>query len=450
MKNTFLKTVLFFAATLLTSPFGYAQEVQQSQTIFNSESPNRVPGQFIIVMQEDVDPQEKISDLQSANIISGDANVEFNELINGFTVGTSEEVIEALRIDPDIEFIEAVTEVRAYQQFSWGIDRIDQRSLPLDNTFQGPNAGAGVTVYVVDTGIRVSHQEFGGRATAPVNADFVQDGQGNVDCDGHGTHVAGTAVGANVGVAPAADVIAVRVLDCDGGGTSAGVINGLNWVSGDAAGPSVVNLSLGGGPSAALDRAVQNLVAQGVSVVAAAGNDYGSDACTGSPARVDVAITVGSTNRRDERSGFSNIGTCIDVFAPGSSIISANWRGDSLYRSISGTSMAAPHVAGYAALVLSNNNGLRPNFVGDLVIRCATDGVILAPGAGSPNRLLFVSEVEPRECPGWLLIAAGTPALADGSGWADHANYSTIQSLDVGGVLHLVARGDAGIFTYRL
>jgi len=244
-----------------------------------------------------------------------------------------------------------------------------------------------VTAYVIDTGIRSSHAEFGGRVGSGYTA--VADGQGTNDCNGHGTHVAGTVGGNTYGIAKGVSLRPVRVLGCDGSGTNSGVIAGIDWVTANKTGPSVANMSLGGGVSAALDSAVLSSTNAGVTYAVAAGNDNGADACNGSPARVAAALTVGSTTNTDARSSFSNIGSCLDLFAPGSSITSSWNTSDTATNTISGTSMATPHVAGVIALYLQNNPSASPATVSSAVVNGATTNVVSNPGTGSPNKLLY-------------------------------------------------------------
>lgn len=238
---------------------------------------------------------------------------------------------------------------------TWGLDRIDQRDLPLNSNYHYDYDGSGVTAFVIDTGVRNTHNEFGGRASS--GYDFIDNDNDSSDCNGHGTHVAGTIGGSTYGVAKNVNIVGVRVLNCSGSGTNSGVISGINWVKNNAQGPSVANMSLGGGASQALDDAVNAAVAAGISFVVAAGNDN-SNACNYSPARAANAVTVGSTTSTDSRSSFSNYGTCLDIYAPGSSITSAWYNSNSATNTISGTSMASPHVAGVAALYLAENPAL--------------------------------------------------------------------------------------------
>ena len=268
-----------------------------------------------------------------------------------------------------------------------GLDRIDQVALPLSGTYTFTATGAGVNAYIIDTGIRTSHSEFGGRATGDFTA--IDDGNGANDCNGHGTHVAGTVGGATFGVAKQVRLHAVRVLDCNGFGTASSVIAGVDFVTANHVSPAVANMSLGGGASTAVDDAVRGSIAAGVVYSIAAGNDN-DDACLGSPGRVAEALTVGATDPSDDaRAFFSNVGTCVDLFAPGIGILSAFNGSDTQTATLSGTSMSTPHVTGAAALYLQVNPNATPNDVGAAITGNATSGIVGDAGTGSPNRLLF-------------------------------------------------------------
>jgi aqualysin 1 len=277
---------------------------------------------------------------------------------------------------------------------SWGLDRIDAVDVPLDNRYSYFSAGSGVRVYVIDTGIRADHVDLAGRVASGWNA--IADDQGTNDCNGHGTHVAGTVTGTSYGVAKSATVIPVRVLDCTGSGFTSSVIAGVNWViTNHPGGPAVINMSLGGPANSTLDRAVADATAAGITVVAAAGNSN-TDACSTSPARAPQALTIGATTSTDARASYSNYGSCVDLFAPGSSITSAWSTSSTATRTISGTSMAAPHVAGMAARLLQMNPGSSPSAVAALLTGSATTDVVSGAN-GTVNLLANIVETPPAD-----------------------------------------------------
>lgn len=314
----------------------------------------------------------------------------YHSALTGFCAFLETRQVEELRRDPYVSFIEpdgkvykSITQSNA----TWGLDRIDQSNLPLNSQYTYPTTATGVHVYVIDTGIRISHNEFAGRAV--IGIDTVGDGQNGNDCDGHGTHVAGTIGGTLYGVAKGVTLHAVRVLDCEGSGFNSDVIAGIDWVTANKIHPAVANMSLGGSPSNALDTAVRNSINSGIVYAVAAGNSNAS-ACNESPARVAEALTVGSTASNDRRSSFSNKGSCVDLFAPGSSITSAGIASNSATNVFSGTSMASPHVAGVAALYRAQNPNATPTQVANALITNATPNVLSSLGTGSPNLLLKV------------------------------------------------------------
>ncbi len=310
--------------------------------------------------------------------------------LNGFSVNMTEKQAARLAADPRVESVsqDAQVYMMDVQQNppSWGLDRVDQRDLPLSNSYEYRTTASNVTAYIIDTGVRTTHTTFGGRATWGTNTSG--DGN-NSDCNGHGTHVAGTVAGSQYGLAKAAKVVAVKVLNCQGSGTTAGVVSGIDWVTANAVKPAVANMSLGGGADATLDAAVRRSIAAGVTYAIASGNSN-TDACSTSPARVTEAITVNSSTNTDARSSFSNYGSCTDIFAPGSNIVSSWNTNDTATNNISGTSMATPHVAGAAALFLADNPTATPAAVWTGINNASTPGKITNPGnTATPNKLLY-------------------------------------------------------------
>ena len=316
----------------------------------------------------------------------------FSHAVRAAAVTATPAAAAALARNPHVLTVEpdAVVSVSDTQTSApWGLDRIDQTALPLSTTYTPAGTGAGVEVYVVDTGVRADHTDFGGRVEP--GYDLVGDGRGTTDCNGHGTHVAGTVAGTTYGVAKAARVVPVRVLGCDGSGYLSDVVAGLDWVAADhtAGAPAVVNLSLGGSVSPTLDAALDGVVADGVTATVAAGND-GADACQDSPARVPAALTVAASDSSDRQASFSNVGSCVDLFAPGVSVRSDYYTSTTATATMSGTSMAAPHVAGAAAAVLSQDPTLTPTQVSAALLDAAVPGVLTGVSPGTANRLLFV------------------------------------------------------------
>ncbi|MET8089999.1 S8 family serine peptidase [Micromonospora sp. NPDC005220] len=354
-----------------------------------------VPGSYIVVLKDSAVARDRVGD--TAKRLSGrhggTVARTYGAALRGFEAKVSASAAARIAADPAVAYVEqnhtvSISGTQANPP-SWGLDRIDQRNLPLDSSYTYPNTASNVHAYIIDTGIRFSHSDFGGRATSGYDA---VDGGSADDCNGHGTHVAGTVGGSAYGVAKGVQLVGVRVLNCSGSGTNAGVIGGVDWVTANAIKPAVANMSLGGGANTSLDNAVRNSIASGVTFGLAAGNDSGANACNTSPARTTEAITVGSTTSSDARSSFSNIGTCLDIFAPGSSITSAWYTSDTATNTISGTSMATPHVVGAAALVASANPSWTPAQVRNQLVANATPNVVGNPGSGSPNLLLYVGD----------------------------------------------------------
>ncbi|MBB5967347.1 S8 family serine peptidase [Planomonospora venezuelensis] len=351
-----------------------------------------ISGQYIVVLKNGTATTTTAVRKQAGTLTSrrgGKVARTFAAGIKGFTVRASEAQARLLAGDPAVAYVEQDARIHASDTQNgpaWGLDRLDQRTSTLDGSYTYDTTASGVDVYVIDTGIRATHTDFGGRVTG--GTDTVGDGYGTADCNGHGTHVAATIGGQTWGVAKGVDLHPVRVLGCDGSGSLSGVIAGVDWVTQNATGPSVANMSLGGGASTALDDAVRRSVAAGVTYVVAAGNSA-ADACAASPARVGEAVTVGATATGDRRASFSNYGRCLDLFAPGAGVASAWHTGDTATRTISGTSMASPHVAGAAALHLAADPGATPAQVSAALTGRATPGAVGNPGTGSPDLLAY-------------------------------------------------------------
>ena len=363
-------------------------EVPESEVVAGQP----IAGQYIVVLNGSLSTQSAENfALQTAAVAAdlGVQSVRPLQVINGFVARLEDAKLASLRADPRVAYVEQDQIMKATATQSsptWGLDRVDERSLPLDRVYRYNATGSGVTAYIVDTGIRASHNEFGGRVVGGVTA--IDDGRGADDCNGHGTHVAGTVGGSRYGVAKGVSLFAVRVLGCRGEGSNSGVIAGVDWITSNHSKPAVVNMSLGGGASRALDDAINNSIRAGVSYAVAAGNEN-QNACNVSPARVDAAMTVGATTRSDRRSSFSNFGSCVDLFAPGSDITSAWYTGNRSTNTISGTSMASPHVAGAIALVLEDNPNASPGAVFNYLRDTASTNKLSSIGSGSPNRLLY-------------------------------------------------------------
>jgi aqualysin 1 len=353
-----------------------------------------IPGHYIVMLDDtaagqpgDFSQADQITDVLAAAYDLKKVNKRFKHAFNGFAAEMTEGEALALSEDPRVQFVEEDAEVSLNATQTnppWGLDRIDQRDRPLNGTYVYNWTGSGVRAYIIDTGIRTAHAQFGGRAS---NVFDVNGGNGQ-DCNGHGTHVAGTVGGSTYGVAKSVQLRGVRVFQCGNTTSTSNIIAGVNYVTANRVLPAVANMSVGGGASSSMDTAVNNLINSGVTVVVAAGNS-GANACNYSPARVAAAITVGSTTSSDARSSFSNYGTCLDLFAPGSSILSAWYTSNTATATLSGTSMASPHVAGAAALYLQANPGASNATVRNALVNGSTTNRISNVGTGSPNRLLY-------------------------------------------------------------
>ena len=355
------------------------------------DAPELIPDQYIVVYHDDIaSPATLTTALASAS--GAQVRYSYVAALKGFSGRMSKAAAEELARDPRVRYVEqdqVVYAVATQSNATWGLDRIDARS-GLSTTYTYTNTGAGVTAYIIDSGIQTGHPEFAGRAT--VGTDKVGDGRNGQDCDGHGTHVAGTVGGTTYGVAKDVALVAVRVLNCSGSGTWSGVIAGMDWVTANAAKPAVANMSLGGGASTAVDDAVRRMIAAGVATAVAAGNGnrggVAQDACNYSPARVAQAMTIGATTKTDAKTSWSNYGTCVDFFAPGSGITSAWLNGGTA--TISGTSMASPHVAGVAALYLQGNPSATAQQVGDALYAATTKAVVTSSKTAN-NHLLYTN-----------------------------------------------------------
>lgn len=386
-----------FAAlmTLAAAPLTAAASASDSSDralapLIGAHDAGRIAGHYIVVLDDKATDAGLRSATATATAAGGTIGFTYHAALKGFSASLPPAALNAVRSADGVKYVEADARVHvtATQPSppSWGLDRVDQRKLPLNASYRYVNsAGSGVDAYIIDTGMRFTHNDFGGRASSGYDA---VDGGSADDCNGHGTHTAGTTGGSSYGVAKAVTLIAVRVLDCSGSGSWAGVISGVDWVTANHSGPSVANMSLGGGYQQSANDAVTASINSGVVYAVSAGNSSGN-ACSYSPASTPAAITVGATAINDARASYSNYGTCLDIFAPGSSITSDWYTSDTATAVLSGTSMASPHVAGVAALYLSKHPSASTTRVRDKIVQNATKNKVTNPGTGSPNKLLF-------------------------------------------------------------
>jgi serine protease len=431
-----------------------AQEIQTPE--------NAIPGQYIVVLNEQRVSRAQVRTLADdvARQYGGRVLRVYERALRGYAVALSATAAAALARSPQVRYVEqdSVREIVAVQTgATWGLDRIDQRDRPLDGNYTYNTTAPTVHAYIIDTGIRRTHGDFGGRVSA-TGFTSITDGNGTNDCNGHGTHVAGTVGGTTYGVAKQVALHAVRVLNCSGSGSTSGVIAGVEWVTANHVSPAVANMSLGGGASTALDDAVRNSIASGVTYAVAAGNSN-ANACSSSPARVSQALTVGSSTSADARSSFSNFGTCVDLFAPGSSITSAWYTNDTATNTINGTSMASPHVAGVAALYLATDPTASAATVHAAVVNNASVNKLTGIGTGSPNRLLYaLFDSGPVDAPpsaAFTFSCSGLSCTFNGTGSTDDNgissyawNFGDGQSDSGAIVAHAYASG--GTFTVQL
>ncbi|SDG45999.1 Peptidase inhibitor I9 [Lentzea fradiae] len=378
------KTATLLGAAVVVSAFAVPASAAVGE--IRTSAGENIAGSFIVKLKDDA----LTASAQGLGArFGGQVGHVYDAVFRGFSVKMNDTQARRLAADPSVDYVERdqVVRVQATQTNppSWGLDRIDQRNLPLDQRYTHNSTGSGVNAYIIDTGVRITHRDFGGRARN--GYDFVDNDSVAQDGNGHGTHVAGTVAGTSYGVAKQANIIAVRVLNNSGSGTTAGVVAGINWVASNHVKPAVANMSLGGSASSSLDSAVRGAITRGVTFAVAAGNSNANAANT-SPARVTEALTVGSTERTDARSSFSNYGSVVDVFAPGRDITSAWHTSDTATNTISGTSMASPHVAGVVARYLQGGFTVTPAQVATAIVDNATNGKVTNPGAGTTTRLL--------------------------------------------------------------
>jgi subtilisin family serine protease len=360
--------------------------------LFVRGGPEAIPGQYIVVLADESSAEASAKrDKVKDKALGKNARLKhtYTGVLNGFAAEMDDAALAEVRADPDVAYVEqdqTVTLSATQTNATWGIDRIDQRSRPLSGTYTYNTTASGVYVYIIDTGIYTAHTDFGGRA-ANVYDVFGGNGQ---DCNGHGTHVAGTVGGATWGVAKGARLRGVRVLNCSGSGSWSGIIAGMDWVRNNRVNPAVANMSLGGGYSSSVNTAANNLSNSGVFVAVASGNSN-ANACNYSPASASAVTSVNASTSTDAKASFSNYGSCTHLYAPGASITSAWIGGTTATRTISGTSMASPHVAGVAALYKATFGNASSSTIRSWLINNATTNVISGNPSGTPNRLLYKS-----------------------------------------------------------
>ncbi|MDF3346597.1 S8 family peptidase [Acinetobacter pittii] len=383
-----------FLLAIALSHLTYAAPATTNSVLGSSEAKGIIKNQYIVILNKDVGSSNEFAQ-GIAKQHGGKVLQTYDAVLKGFAIylpdvaGTA--FVEAMKKNPKVVSVEndTIMKIDATTQSNpdWGLDRIDQKNLPLDSAYSYLQTGSGTTAYIVDTGILSTHQQFSGRVLSGYTA--ISDGNGTSDCHGHGTHVAGTVGGSTYGVAKNVSLVPIRILGCDGSGASSNVIAGLDWILKNGKKPAVVNMSLGGEANTSLDSAVENLFNNGYVMVVAAGNSN-TDACSSSPARVSKAITVAATDSTDTRASYSNYGSCVDIFAPGSQI-NSSWIGsNTATKVLNGTSMATPHVAGVVAEMLQSTPTATPQTISTNLLNQASSNVVKNP-SGSPNRLLYKS-----------------------------------------------------------
>jgi subtilisin family serine protease len=457
-----LVVALALAVTGLVSIPAQAQAQARTQAQVIAAAANPVPDSYIVVFKDTPNLRVKGVPQRSAELAAqqgGQLRHVYQRALRGFSVQATAEQAARIAASPDVAYVEQDQVVQLdtdqVNPPSWGLDRIDQRNLPLNNLYSYATTATNVHAYIIDTGILTTHTDFGGRASS--GFDFVDNDSNATDCNGHGTHVSGTVGGSTYGVAKGVSLVGVRVLNCSGSGTNAGVIAGIDWVTANAIKPAVANMSLGGSASTAVDTAVTNSINSGVVYGIAAGNSN-ANACNFSPARTPAAITVGATTITDARASFSNFGTCLDIFAPGQDITSDWFSSTTATNTISGTSMATPHVVGAAALYLATHPTATPAQVRDALVAAGTTGVVAGAGTGSPNVLLFTGSAPTgttvysdtfETATGWTTNPSGTNTAITGQ-WEranpEDTNSSGPKQLGttVSGSFDLVTAGAAG------
>jgi subtilisin family serine protease len=396
----------------LAGPAFAAPATAATGTVRGADLPGTIKDSYIVVLKDGTTTTRTVSAEANDLVhkVGGAVRKHYDTAVKGFSANMTKSAAQKLAADPSVKYVEQdrIATIRSTTQTnppSWGLDRIDQTELPLSKSYTYGSAG-NVTAYIIDTGVRLTHSEFGGRARS--GWDFVDNDADASDCQGHGTHVAGTVGGATYGVAKDVKLVAVRVLDCNGSGSYSQIIAGVDWVTKNAVKPAVANMSLGGAAGSALDDAVQRSIDAGVTYAVAGGND-GTDACTKSPARLPDAITVGATDSSDKQASFSNYGTCLDLYAPGVNILSSANSSNTATMSMSGTSMATPHVTGAAALYLAENPTATPAQVRDALVGEATEGVVKNANSKSPNKLLYVGKIAAAPAPTTPTTPTTTP-----------------------------------------